>query len=164
MRPSSSADGAHRSSTASPGPAQAPGPPQLRLHRAEPPAPPAAPAPGSGLRDRARPRAVRGRPRGLCAAPIQLPRPRGRCSRQVGVLDDELDVLVRQLGDAHRGLVGVRHGRPAPSLPSPPRPARPPPPRPPPAGRRRLPEARTRPPPVEAGGDAARCGCARLYC
>lgn len=32
--------------------------------------------------------------------------------RQVGVLDDEFDVLVRQLGDAHRGLVGVRHGRP----------------------------------------------------
>lgn len=53
--------------------------------------------------------------RGLLRPGARPPRPAahpGPRSRQVRVLDDELDVLVRQLGDAHRGLVGVRHGRP----------------------------------------------------
>lgn len=66
----------------------------------------------------------------------------------------------------------LAYGMAAPRLPFPPRPARLCPARPgrPPLGRP-LQAANTsrRPgpgpaPPVEAGGDAARCGCARLYC
>jgi len=77
---------------------------------------------GSGPRPelgdlRGPPRRTPGRqgPQGPTAA-RSTPAPR-RCSRQVRVLDDELDVLVRQLGDAHGRLVGVRHGFPFPPRP-----------------------------------------------
>lgn len=56
-----------------------------------------------------------GRPRGLPRPLHPRARPPRRCSRQVRVLYDELDVLICQLGDAHGGLVGVRHRCPAPA-------------------------------------------------
>lgn len=132
--------------------------------RREAPAGPQGPA--AGAEARALPAALPADPRGPSRLPRRcfLPGPPAPRSRQVRVLDDELDVLVRQLGDAHRGLVGVRHGRPAPAPPPARRPA---PARPRPlaaAASRRTPPVRPRPAPPSAAGAPPKRVRARLGC
>lgn len=120
MRPSSSADGAHRSSTASPGPAQAPGPPQLRLHRAEPPARPPARASGAG------------QGRGPGPAPLAacaLPPPSAAAATPAGgaharSVFSMMNLTFSSVSSVMRTVGWLAYGMAAPRLPFPPRPAR----------------------------------------